>query len=535
MVERTNLRLCPSWLTIPGGLGRIEGMTAPVESIDPRTGQVVEVVTHESTPNEVDAACAAATAAGPALEEAGPQGRSRMLRLMADELETDADKIVELADRESALGEPRLRGELARSGFQLRLFAGVLDDGAYLNVTIDHADPEAAPIPRPDLRRMLVPLGPVGVFGASNFPLAFSVPGGDTASALAAGCPVVVKAHPAHPATSQRCLEALQRGAVGAGLPLEVVSAIHGGAAGADMVRHPAIQAVGFTGSVAGGRALFDLACARPDPIPFYGELGSLNPVVITAAAAAERADEIAAGLYTSFTNGVGQFCTKPGVVFVPAGADGQRLEATLAEATRGYQPGAMLGERIRDGFRAGSDERAGLAGVTVLAESSAPDGGGFFAPARLVSVPARTLLDGNDRATLLDECFGPLTVLVEYADDAELLAALAHLPGSLTATVHAASAEAPTAAIDLLRRRAGRLVWNGYPTGVAVTWAQQHGGPYPSSTNSRSTSVGTAAIERWLRPVAYQSVPDQLLPEALQEANPWRLPRRVDGVLQLP
>jgi NADP-dependent aldehyde dehydrogenase len=509
-------------------------MTATVESIDPRTGQVVEVVAHEFTPNEVDAACTLAAAAGPALEQAGPQGRARMLRLMADELDKDSDKIVELADRESALGEPRLRGELARSSFQLRLFASVLDDGAYLNVTIDHADPGATPVPRPDLRRMLVPLGPVAVFGASNFPLAFSVPGGDTASALAAGCPVVVKAHPAHPATSQRCLEALQRGAVGAGLPVEAITAIHGGTAGAELVRHPAVRAVGFTGSVAGGRALFDLACARPEPIPFYGELGSLNPVVVTAAAAAERADEIAAGLYTSFTNGVGQFCTKPGVVFVPAGTDGQRLAVALAEATRGYQPDAMLAERIRDGFRAGSDERAGLVGVSVLAESPAPQGGGFFAPARLVSVPARTVLDGNDRATIFDECFGPLTVLVEYADDAELLAALAHLPGSLTATVHAGADEAPTAAIDLLLRRAGRFVWNGYPTGVAVTWATQHGGPYPSSTDSRSTSVGTAAIERWLRPVAYQSMPDQLLPEALQEANPWRLPRRVDGVLQL-
>jgi len=513
-------------------------MTATVESVDPRTGQVVEVVAHEFTPDEVDARCVAAAAVAPVLDDAGPSGRARLLRLMADELDTDSDKIVELADRESALGTTRLRGELARSSFQLRLFADVLDDGAYLNVTIDHADPDAAPAPRPDLRRTLIPLGPVGVFGASNFPLAFSVPGGDTASALAAGCPVVVKAHPAHPATSQRCLEALQRGAVGAGLPTDVVSLVHGGPAGADLVRHPAIRAVGFTGSLAGGRFLFDLAGARPDPIPFYGELGSLNPVVLTAGAVAERAEEIAAGLLTSYTNGVGQFCTKPGVVFVPAGPDGQRLAVALAEGTRGYEPGAMLAERIRDAFRAGSDARAGLAGVTELASSSAPAGAGFFAPARLVSIAARTLVDSTDADTLdtvFDECFGPLTVLVTYADGTELLAALDRLPGSLTATVHAAAGEAPTAVLDLLRPRAGRLVWNGYPTGVAVAWATQHGGPYPSSTDVRSTSVGAAAIERWLRPIAYQSTPDPLLPPALREANPWGLPRRIDGVLQQP
>jgi NADP-dependent aldehyde dehydrogenase len=513
----------------------MDDMTATVQSVDPRTGQAVEVVAHEFTPDEVDARCVAAAAVAPALDDAGPSGRARLLRLMADELDTDSDKIVELADRESALGTTRLRGEVARSSFQLRMFADVLDDGAYLNVTIDHADPDAAPAPRPDLRRMLVPLGPVGVFGASNFPLAFSVPGGDTASALAAGCPVVVKAHPAHPATSQRSLEALQRGAAGAGLPTDVVSLVHGGSAGADLVRHPLIRAVGFTGSLGGGRALFDLACARPDPIPFYGELGSLNPVVLTAAAVAERAEQIAAGLLASYTNGVGQFCTKPGVVFVPANADGQRLATALAEGTRGYQPGAMLASRIRDAFVAGSSTRAGLAGATELATSPAPDGAGFFAPARLVSIAARALLDGPDLDTVFDECFGPLTVLVTYADEAELLAALDRLPGSLTATVHAAQGEAPTAVLELLRPRAGRLVWNGYPTGVAVAWATQHGGPYPSSTDSRSTSVGAAAIERWLRPIAYQSTPDPLLPPALQEANPWALPRRIDGVLQLP
>jgi len=243
-------------------------MTAAVASTDPRTGQVVETVAHEFTPDEVDARCRTAAAAAVPLDAAGPAGRARMLRAMADELEADADAIVALADRESALGSTRLRGELARSSFQLRLFAGVLDDGGYLGVIIDHADPDAVPLPRPDLRRMLAPLGPVAVFGASNFPLAFSVPGGDTASALAAGCPVVVKAHPAHPATAQRCAQVLRAGTVTAGLSADVLGLVHGERAGADLVRHPAIRAVGFTGSLRGGRALFDLAGSRPDPIP---------------------------------------------------------------------------------------------------------------------------------------------------------------------------------------------------------------------------------------------------------------------------
>jgi NADP-dependent aldehyde dehydrogenase len=510
-------------------------MSATIESVDPRTGQVVEVVAHEFSAAEVDAAGEAAAAVAPLLDEAGPRGRARMLRLMADELDNDGDKIVELADRESALGATRLRGELARSSFQLRMFAAVLDAGAYLNVAIDHADPDAAPAPRPDLRRMLVPIGPVAVFGASNFPLAFSVPGGDVASALAAGCPVVVKAHEAHPATAQRCAEALRRGAVGAGLSLEVLGLVHGSPAGADLVRHPAIRAVGFTGSLTGGRALFDLACARPDPVPFYGELGSLNPVVVTAAAAAERGEEIAAGLLASFTNGVGQFCTKPGIVFLPATAHGRRVRDRLATGTREYQPTAMLAERIRVSYRSGADLRAQLPGVAVLAESGVPEGTGFLAAARLLGVPAHALRDDVVRATLFDECFGPLTVLVEYADEAELLATVAGLPGSLTASVHAGADETPAALVDLLRQRAGRLVWNGYPTGVAVAWATQHGGPYPSSTDWRSTSVGAAAIERWLRPIAYQSTPARMLPEALQESNPWRVPRRIDGALQLP
>ncbi len=508
---------------------------APVPSIDPRTGTVAETVGAESTSTDVDAACALATSTADGLEAAGPRGRARMLTAMADALDGDRDVIVALADRETALGEARLRGEVARSSAQLRLFAGVLGDGGYLGVTIDHPDPQAIP-PRPDLRRMMVPLGPVAVFAASNFPLAFSVPGGDTASALAAGCPVVVKANPGHPATSERCAQVLRSAAVASGFPADVVQVVHGRQAGTELVLHPAVRAVGFTGSRAGGRALFELATDRPQPIPFYGELGSINPLVITAAAARERADDVAAGVMGSYTMGMGQFCTKPGVVIMPAGGDGRRLREALADGTRGYTPAPMLAEHIVTRYAAGAAERTALAGVELVAQSPTPTGDGFLAPARLVATRAATLLmDAGTREAVFDECFGPLTVLVEYQDERELLAIIGTLPGTLTATVHAGAGEPPESlrpVLEELRRRAGRVIWDGFPTGVAVTWAMQHGGPYPSSTDARTTSVGTAAIERWLRPVSYQSVPDALLPEPLRESNPWRLPRRVDGVL---
>ncbi|MEN3306475.1 MAG: NADP-dependent aldehyde dehydrogenase [Micromonosporaceae bacterium] len=499
-----------------------------VLSIDARTGERTELDVAPASPGQVDAAVRAAAHTAPALAAAGIPGRARMLRAMADEVDRDGDAIVAAADRESALGEVRLRGELARTTYQLRLFAEVVEDGAYLDVTIDHADPQAVPAPRPDLRRMMLPLGPVGVFSASNFPLAFSVAGGDTASALAAGCPVVVKAHSGHPRTSELAGAALRRAAAAAGMPGDVVSVIHGRQAGTDLVKHPLIQAVGFTGSLGGGRALFDLACARPSPIPFYGELGSINPLVVTPAAAAERAESIANGLAGSFTLGIGQFCTKPGLAFIPAGPDGQRLASALAQAAAQVPGGPMLTPSIRDGFRTGAAERTNHPGVRAVLTA-----GGETSP-HVLSVPAAGLSE-----LFYEECFGPLVVLVEYAGTDELLAALDRVPGTLTATVHnGAGEDAPDSvaarAADRLRERAGRLVYNGFPTGVAVTWAMQHGGPYPSSTFAAHTSVGTAAIRRFLRPVTHQDAPAGLLPPELREDNPLRLPRRVDGKYQL-
>ncbi|MQA97980.1 MAG: aldehyde dehydrogenase family protein [Streptosporangiales bacterium] len=504
-------------------------MTA-VSSIDVRTGTPVAEVAAESTAADVDAVCVRAERAFPALEALGRAGRAAMLRAMADELEARRATLTEVADRESALGETRLNGELTRTCFQLRLFAEVIEDGGYLEATIDHAG-DTAMGPRPDVRRMLVPLGPVGVFGASNFPFAFSVPGGDTASALATGCPVVVKAHPAHPGTSQLAYEALDAGARASGAPEGTVGIVHGQEGGSLLVRHPAIKAVGFTGSLRGGRALFDLASARPDPIPFYGELGSLNPLVVTPAAAAERAEEIAKGLIGSFTLGVGQFCTKPGLAFVPAGEAAERLRAAMTAGVAELGAGWMLSAGIHDAFEAGAARLRETAGVSAVA--STPDGNGSQGPTASSPVvfAARA---GELSGAVLEECFGPVTVLAEYADEEELFAALAGLSGALTATVHIGDGETglPERLAAALRDRAGRLIWNGFPTGVAVAWAMNHGGPWPATTNALHTSVGGTAVRRFVRPVAWQDAPQSVLPEELRD-GPVSVPRRVDGTLE--
>ncbi|MFE2364436.1 aldehyde dehydrogenase (NADP(+)) [Streptomyces virginiae] len=503
--------------------------TTPVWSVDPRTGKQREQVAVEATSREVDEAVRAAHAARGPLADAAV--RAAFLRTAAALLDEAAAHVIEAADAETALGPGRLTGELARTTGQLRAFADAVDEGSYLDVRIDRADPSLSP-PRPELRRYKVPLGVVAVYAASNFPLAFSVPGGDTASALAAGCPVVVKAHPDHPATSELCASLLRRAAVANGLPPEVVAVVHGFDAGLELIRHPLVAAAGFTGSIRGGRALFDAAAARPVPIPFHGELGSLNPVVVTPAAAAERAEEIGAGLAASVTLGVGQFCVKPGLVLVPDGADGDRLTGELTKALGETEPGVLLDHRMRENFVSGVRERAALPGVE--APVTPGSGGEHTVGAGYLTVRAEDLLGGG-HDVLLEECFGPVTVVVRYAGQGEAGAVLGRLGGNLSATLQLSAAEtegAPGPATELIGQvtgLAGRIVVNGWPTGVAVAPAQHHGGPYPAAT-SHSTSVGGTAIERWLRPVAYQSVPDALLPAELREANPLNLPRRVTG-----
>ncbi|AOY69978.1 aldehyde dehydrogenase (NADP(+)) [Paenarthrobacter ureafaciens] len=476
---------------------------------------------------DLTAVTQAAAAAFKVTAAASDAERATWLTAVADALDANVNELVAIADSETSLGTVRLAGEVARTSGQLRLFAKVITEGSYLEAVIDHADPGATP-PKPDLRRILRPVGPVAVFSASNFPFAFSVAGGDTASALAVGCPVIVKAHSGHLRLSERTAEIVSEALVGAGAPEGIFALVSGREAGTALVQDPAIKAVGFTGSIPGGRALFDLAVSRPDPIPFYGELGSLNPVVITEAAVAERGEELAAGLGSSFTMGAGQFCTKPGLVFIPAGTD---FAAHLAEASKDKPAAAMLTERIAEAFPHGLRGVAELPGVTLVSGTAEQDALADGAAPVVFATTAANVVERPEE--LLEECFGPTTLLIEYANQDELSQALAKVPGSLTATVHSQPGEDISALVEQLSELAGRVLFAGWPTGVAVNWAQQHGGPYPATT-SLFTSVGATAVRRFQRPVAYQDAPESILHPALHESNPLGIPRRVDGVLQL-
>jgi NADP-dependent aldehyde dehydrogenase len=505
-----------------------------IQSRDARSGRALSNVADETTTEKVEVACQEAQVAFAELEKVGRRGRAEMLIAMASSLEAHGEEVVAIADRESALGVARLTGELKRTCFQLRFFADVLTDGAYLEVAIDHAGPTEMGN-RPDLRRTLRPLGPVAVFGASNFPLAFSVPGGDTASALAAGCSVIVKVHDAHPATSVLCATLLAAGARRAGLTSEVVGLVFGEKAGVTVVSHPLVRAVGFTGSLAGGRYLYDVANRRATPIPFYGELGALNTVVVGRAAAEDKSAAIATGLIGSFTLGVGQFCTKPGLVFVPDGEAGDSLVRLLAEAVTTSTGGPMLTERIASAFEEGTARLRQLDDVRVLAEGGPDASGAAFCGVPLLLEATGVDLDDAVKA----ECFGPVLVVRRYRSGAELADLAKDLSPGLTATVHAEEADEGDlgAVVAVLNSRVGRLIWNGYPTGVAVAWAMHHGGPYPATTDPLHTSVGAAAIRRWLKPIAYQDMPQHLLPPELRDITDadHSVPRRVDGSLASP
>ncbi len=479
-----------------------------VQSVDPRTGEAFGPVLDDTFAVELDRVVSAAVAAAVPWAEAEPGVRSAGLRAAAAGLDAAGSELVPLADRETGLGLPRLEGELARTTFQLRMFADLVDSGEHLGGVIDPAVPGPPPAGHPELRRVLVPLGPVAVYGASNFPCAFSVPGGDTASALAAGCPVVVKAHPGHPQTSEAVAVILTEALARAGAPAGTFGMVRGMDAGRALVSHPGIRAGAFTGSYAGGRALFDLAVSRPDPIPFYGELGSVNPVVVTPAAASRGAD-LATGYVESLTLGTGQYCTNPGLLLVPAGSG---LTELVVDAAAAREAGVMLHEGVAATFRGNVTRLAALPGVRTLLDRSAPGTRGFRSGAVVLAVDVAT---AADRLELVrTECFGPAALIVEYAKDAELLGLLEHLDGCLVASVHGEPDE-PLAAqlVRRLARIAGRVVWNGWPTGVSVTAGQHHGGPHPATTNPLHTSVGTVAVTRFLRPVAFQDVPEAVLP----------------------
>ncbi|MFV0433282.1 MAG: aldehyde dehydrogenase (NADP(+)) [Leucobacter sp.] len=480
---------------------------------------------HTTETAELEQILAAAERASGELRRSERSTRAAYLTAIADALDAAADTLVPIGQRETNLPEARMRGELKRTTFQLRIFAETIVEGRYLDARIDHADPEwPMGAPRPDLRRTHIPLGTVAVFSASNFPFAFSVAGGDTASALAAGCPVVVKAHSGHTDLSRETARVVSEALAAAGAPGGVFAIVFGTQAGRDLVLDSRVKAAGFTGSIPGGRALFDLAQGRPEPIPFYGELGSNNPVFVTEAADRARGAEIAQEFIASFTMGAGQFCTKPGTIFVPR-------ESNVLATLRGSElPGGvlMLNERIREGYLGAVKELQG-SGAAVVIEGGDPFGAAPSPVVHLVS--AADVL--AEPATLLEECFGPSSLVVEYDGEDQLVELASVFSGQLTASIQGEEGDAAGAAVgalvDALAVKAGRVLWNQWPTGVSVTYAQQHGGPYPASTASGSTSVGTAAIERFLRPVAYQGFPQSLLPVELRE-DTVSVPRLVDG-----
>jgi NADP-dependent aldehyde dehydrogenase len=481
-----------------------------IQGFNPRTGKPAGDPVAETTDAEVDAAVEAAAEALPAWAALDDEERARALEAIADALDEHTGDLAALADEETALGETRLTGEVGRTTGQLRLFAGVLRDGGYADIA---ESPAAGGIP--EIRRISHAVGPVAVFAASNFPFAFSVVGGDTASALAAGCPVVVKAHEGHPGTSDLTARLVLDALGSAGAPAGVFAVIHGVDAGLRLLKHPAITAAGFTGSTAGGLALAAICAEREVPIPFFGELGAVNPVVVLPGAAAHRAADIATGYAGSLTLGAGQFCTNPGLLFVP---DDQTLRNALADAVTGSSGGPMLSGRIHSGYEAALAEIEAHPAVTAVAAGTSGDGPWGATP-RLFETTLEQFAADTD--VLAKERFGPAGLVITYPSAEELLPVLAQLAGNLVGSVHGDEddrADLATArqVIAVFERTVGRIVWNGWPTGVAVNAAQHHGGPYPATTAPSFTSVGSAAIRRWLMPVAYQGLPDGLRPARL-------------------
>ncbi|PVE96680.1 aldehyde dehydrogenase (NADP(+)) [Microbacterium sp. TPD7012] len=494
---------------------------------DPRTGATSATDIEPTDAAGVAALAQAAASAFTELRSRPRAWRAGLLRALADGLEADRASLVGAALAETGLPEARLNGELSRSAFQFRLFADAVDEGGYLEAVIDHAGD--TPLgPGPDVRRMLVPIGPVAVFGASNFPFAFSVVGGDTASALAAGCPVVIKAHSSHLVTSQRSFDSLSRAASAYGAPAGTLGIVYGQQAGSQLVADPRITAVGFTGSLSTGKILQGIIDERETPIPFYGELSSLNPLVITPGAAAERTAAIGEGLFTSVTGSAGQLCTKPGVAFVPVGAEGDALVADVVARATDAAAQTLLNSRIHGAFDEIRTRLIAEGGARSLVAPRAGEDGFSLTPAVLE-------IDAKDvTPAVAEEAFGPLVVVMRYSTVSEVRDALQAVPHSLTATIHSASDESAVRGelTDAARDLVGRIVYDGYPTGVRVSWGMNHGGPWPA-TNTQHTSVGVTAIRRFLRPLAWQDAPVDVLPDELRD-GPVDVPRRVDGVLQL-
>jgi alpha-ketoglutaric semialdehyde dehydrogenase len=505
---------------------------AVFRAVNPATGELLEPAYCSASIPQVESAVQHAANAAPAYGKLPGQQKGHFLRSIAEGIEAAAEELVARAHLESGLPLKRLQGELARTANQLRLFAQVAEEGSWVQARIDPAQPERKPLPRADIRSMLRPLGPVVVFGASNFPLAFSVAGGDTASAFAAGNPVLVKAHPAHPGTSEIVGRIIAASAKACGLPEGVFSLLFdaGTEVAAALVQHPAVKAVGFTGSLAGGKALMRMAAERPDPIPCFTEMSSSNPLIVLPEALALRGTQIAAGLYESFTLGVGQFCTKPGLVFLPADSSAGAFVAELVKRTAESSAAVMLTPGICGSFHARLKQHKEHARVEVLAEApQATDGEGALASPALLQTTGDALLQNP---ALAHEIFGPSTLVVRYAGHAQLLALAQALEGQLTASLHGTDADlaAHSSLVEILEKKAGRLICNGFPTGVEVCHAMVHGGPYPATSDCRWTSVGSQAIFRFARPVCFQDFPQAALPEELKNQNTLGIWRMIDG-----
>lgn len=499
-----------------------------LQSLDATTGEALPLSFMEATRDEVDAAALAASGAYHAYRTTTAQQRATFLDAIADELDALGDEFIAMVCRETALPPGRIQGERARTSGQMRLFAQLLRRGDFYGARIDRALPDRQPLPRPDLRQYHIGLGPVAVFGASNFPLAFSTAGGDTAAALAAGCPVVFKAHPGHMATAEWAALAIIRGAEKTGMPAGVFNMIYGGTVGAWLVQHPAIKAVGFTGSLGGGRALCDMAAARPEPIPVFAEMSSINPILVLPEALKVRAEKIAAELAASVVQGGGQFCTKPGLVIGIRSPQFSHFLEKLGHLLNAHAPHTLLNAGGLCNFADGLGRLASHPGLHHRAGQAQQ---GNQAYPQLYEADVALLLEGD--ALLQHEVFGPMLVAVTVEDAEQLKQAVLSLQGQLTATLIAEPAdfEAFAELVPLMEHKAGRLLINGYPTGVEVSDAMVHGGPYPATSDARGTSVGTLSINRFLRPICFQNYPDLLLPDALKNANPLGLMRLVDGV----
>lgn len=497
---------------------------------NPVTTQTMAPQFCEATPNEIDSAVKKANEAFQIYRNISGKKRAEFLTCIAEEILALDKELIERCMSETALPEARLLNERQRTVNQLNMFAAYIKEGSWVDARIDFGDPEQKPLPKPDIRSMQKALGPVGIFGSSNFPFAFSVAGGDTASALAAGCTVVVKAHPAHPGTSELVGRAILQAIQKCNMPDGTFSMVQGQSheVGLGIVRHPLIKAIGFTGSYRGGKALFDEAAARPEPIPVYAEMGSTNPVFILPGIVQEKRNEIARDLAASVTLGVGQFCTNPGLVFVEKSDTANELTAAFSKHIADAPAGTMLTEGIRANFQNGTNQLQTITGVDVLASGKSADSG-FTASAHLFKSDVKSFLNNP---ALQEEVFGPSTVLISANNKDEILQAAQKLHGHLTATIHGTPEDLREYSdlIHILEQKVGRLIINGYPTGVEVCDAMVHGGPFPATSDSRTTSVGTMAITRFSRPVCYQNFPEELLPNELKSDNPEQLWRLING-----